>query len=98
MDSVEKVTVRLPPETISLLQVLVDRGDFRSLSDAVRGAVDEMVATHFSPEDISVLAVEHRGDDVLELGALVRSGSTASFDDDLRGAVRDFVRAKLGTE
>ena len=36
----EKVTVRLPAETIRLLQELVDRGEFPTMSDAVRNAVD----------------------------------------------------------
>lgn len=39
----QRITLRLPEQQISLLQHLVDAGEFPSISEAVRAAVRDLV-------------------------------------------------------
>ena len=48
MDSDRKVTVRLSPETVGILQALVDSGEFPSLSVAVRSVLDDYAEERFA--------------------------------------------------
>ena len=47
--SEERVTIRLPSDTLALLQSLVDDGSFPSLSDAVITAVDDLIEARIPP-------------------------------------------------
>ncbi len=39
----QRITLRLPEQQISLLQLMVDSGEFPNVSEAVRAAVRELV-------------------------------------------------------
>lgn len=39
----ERVTVRLPPQQVAMLEKLVDAGEFPTVSEAVRYAVRELI-------------------------------------------------------
>ena len=92
MDPDQKVIVRLSSETVGVLRALVDDGEFRSLSDAVRTVLDcyasERLAQGVRP------APEH-GDDALSIEDLTIDGS--SLDGAVRAAARDYVRQRAGS-
>ena len=93
MSDLEKVTVRLPSDTVRLLRELVDRGEFSSMAEAVNRAVEEFVGERFTPEDrIEIISVPE--DDIIEIGALLHGDSdtiTGQIDD----AVRAYVRSRM---
>lgn len=91
----ERVTVRIPKDKIAALQTMVDKGDYSTISDAVRAAIDSFVDTHFTPEHIERLTVELPKGNVVKLEELVHSGDSISVDDAVRNAVREYVRMRL---
>ena len=54
----ERVTVRIPKDKVDALQSMVDKGEFRSISDVVRAAIDAFVDSKFTPEHIERMTVE----------------------------------------
>ena len=95
MDTMEKVTVRLPAETIRLLQELVDRGEFLTMSDAVRNAVDSLIGDRFTPETRIEIVESPRDDGIIEMSALVRSGDPVLINDEVCDSLRDYIRSRL---
>ena len=94
MGELQKVTVRIPSETVVLLQELVDRGEFHSMADAVNHAVEDLVGSKFTPED-RIEIVSHSEDNVLEIGALIQGGADPLAGDEIRDAVRAYVRSRM---
>jgi len=39
----ERVTLRLPRQQVEILQLMVDTGDFPSVSEAIRAAIRELI-------------------------------------------------------
>ena len=95
MSESERVTIRIPQESISALQSLVDQGKFSTLSDAVRAAIDKFVESEFTPEHIKKVTVELPKGNVVELEELVHTGDSISVDDAIRNAVREYIRLKM---
>jgi antitoxin ParD1/3/4 len=42
----ERITIRLPPQQITMLERLVEAGEFPTVSEAVRYAVRELIEKH----------------------------------------------------
>lgn len=42
-NSMQRITIRLPEQQISLLEKLVDAGEFPTVSEAIRDAVRELI-------------------------------------------------------
>jgi Arc/MetJ-type ribon-helix-helix transcriptional regulator len=43
MEKADKVTIRLTPEQASALDFLVERGEFKNRSEAIRSSIDDML-------------------------------------------------------
>lgn len=41
----ERITIRLPPQQVNMLEKIVDTGEFPTVSEAVRYAVREFLST-----------------------------------------------------
>ncbi len=95
MAATDRVTVRLSAEQIALIQHLVDSGEFETVTDVVREAMDQFLSTRFSPENIRRITVEIPKDSALKLETLVNDGDSVSFDDAIRNAVREYTRSRL---
>ena len=93
MGDLEKVTVRLPSETVRLLRELVDRGEFSSMAEAVNRAVDDFVDGKFTLQD-RIRIVSMPEEDVVEIGSLIH-GDTDSISNQIDNAVRAFVRSRM---
>ncbi len=93
MDSDQRITVRLSSETVSILRSLVDSGEFRSLSDAVRSVLDGYAEERLAQ---GVTPAPDLGDDFLCIQDLTIDGS--SLDDAVCAAARQFVRWKTAGE
>lgn len=91
----ERVTVRIPKDKVTALQTMVDSGQYSTISDVVRAAIDAFVDTHFTPEHITRMTVELPKGNVVKLEELVHDGDAISVDDAVRNAVRDYVRMRL---
>ena len=87
MDSDHKVIVRLSSETVGVLRALVDDGEFRSLSDAVRSVLDGYASERLAQ---GVRPAPEHGDDALSIEDLTIDGS--ALDGAVRAAARDYVR------
>jgi antitoxin ParD1/3/4 len=44
----QRITIRLPPQQVSMLEKLVEAGEFPTVSEAVRYAVRELIEKHGS--------------------------------------------------
>jgi Arc/MetJ-type ribon-helix-helix transcriptional regulator len=98
MSPAERVTVRMPSETVELLESLVDGAEYGNVSDVIRMAVDEFIGRKFAPDNLEKITVDIPKTKVLELRSLVRDGDSVSIDDAIRNAVREYTRARAGTE
>ena len=90
----ERVTIRIPTERIKALQALVDSGQYSTISDAIRAALDKFVEDRETPEYIQRMTIELPKGNVVELQDLVHTGDSVSVDDAIRNAVREYVRAR----
>lgn len=91
----ERVTIRIPPDKIQALHQLVKAGDFDTISDAIRAAIDRFLDFKFSPDYIRKLTIELPKGNVVDLQQLVKSGDSVSVEDAVRNAVREYVRRRL---
>lgn len=87
----QRVVVRLSAETVSVLRALVDAGEFRSLSDAVRSVLDGYAEGRLAQGVVPALDL---GEDVLRIEDLTIDGS--SLDDAVCAAARRFARERSG--
>lgn len=95
MSDSERVTVRISSDKVQALQALVNRGEYPTVSDAIRAAIDILIEKHFTPEYIERITVELPKGNVVELESLVRQGDSISIDDAIRNAVREYIRKRL---
>lgn len=95
MASTERVTIRIQSDKLTLLQSLVDRGEFENISDVLRVAMDEFIDSRFTPDNISKITVDLPKGNVTELESLIKEGDSVSLDDAVRNAVREYTRARL---
>ncbi|HKZ49211.1 MAG TPA: ribbon-helix-helix domain-containing protein [Thermoplasmata archaeon] len=91
----ERVTIRLPAERVSALEQLVKSGEFDTVSDAVRAAIDRFISEKTAPGHISKLSLDLPKGNMVQLQELVKSGDAVSVDDAVRNAVREYVRRRL---
>lgn len=90
MDAEQKVIVRLSSETVGVLRALVQEGEFRSLSDAVRSVLDGYASERLAQ---GVRPAPEVGEDALRIEDLTIDGS--SLDGAVRAAARDYVRERF---
>ena len=98
MNPTERVTVRLTSDTAELIQRLIDSGEFSSVSDVIREALDEFLKLRFPSGNVERVTVELPRSKVLELESLVQDGDSVSMDDAIRNAVREYTRSRLRLE
>jgi len=98
MDPTEKILVRLTPDTMLLLQTLVDRGEYDSLSESVADAIDKMIGSKLTPKEITKILGEHVKERPLKMESLLTDGDPESLDEALKKAVRDYVRSRIEPE
>jgi Arc/MetJ-type ribon-helix-helix transcriptional regulator len=91
----ERVTIRIPPDKINRLQALVKSGEFSTISDAIRAAIDRFIDQQFAPDYIRKMTIELPKGNVVDLQQLVRSGDSVSVEDAIRNAVREYVRRRV---
>lgn len=97
MISTERVAVRLSPETLAVLEELVDKGEFQSVADAVGSAVQSLISSRFSPEEAEAIARSRSERESVDMGDLIRDGEP-SLEGAVRSAVRDMVQSRLDRE
>ena len=91
----DRVTIRIPPEKIHSLQTLVKKGEFDTISDAIRAAIDRVIAQKVAPAYIRKLTIELPKGNVVDLQSLVKAGDSVSIEDAIRNAVREYVRKRV---
>ena len=94
----ERVTIRIPTDKLEVLQRLVDTGEFGTLSDVVRSAIDKFVEDKLAPAHIERMTVEFPKGNIVELEKLVNSGDSVSIEDAVRNAVREYLRTQVVKE
>src|SRR6266571_2564095 len=87
----ERVTIRIPPDKIKALHQLVKSGDYTTISDAIRAAIDRFIDVKFAPDYIRKLMIELPKGNVVDLQQLVKSGDSVSVEDAVRNAGRNSV-------
>jgi len=91
----DRVTIRIPPEKIQSLQQLVRKGEFDTISDAIRAAIDRFIDQKFAPDYVRKLTIELPKGNVVDLQSLVKAGDSVSIEDAIRNAVREYVRKRV---
>jgi len=98
MDPTEKIIVRLAPDTIILLQALVDKGEYDSLSAGVSDAINKMIESKFSPKEITKITSERVREKPINIESLLTDGEPVSMDEAIRKAVSKYVRSRMEPE
>jgi len=78
-----------------MIQKLIDSGEFSSVSDVIREALDGFLKTRFSSGNVGRVTVELPRSKVMELESLVQDGDSVSLDDAIRNAVREYTKARI---
>ena len=94
-DETERVTVRLPHESVEALESLVKSGEYSNLSDAIRSAIDRLLEIQFAPNNVRKLTIELPKGNVVDMEQLVNRGDSISLEDAIRNAVREYVRRRM---
>lgn len=95
MTASERVTVRITKEQLLLIQDLIDRGKFGTMTEIVVSALDEFLGKYYSPENIRKVTVDLPKGNMIRLEELVRDGDSISIDDAIRNAVREYTRNRV---
>jgi len=95
MDPTEKIIVRLSPDTMIVLQALVDSGEYDSLSESVSDAISKMIESRFTPKEVAKIVKEHSKEKPLKMESLLTDGEPKSMDESVKKAVKDYVRSRL---
>ncbi len=91
----QRITVRIPKDMADDLQRLVDKGEYSTMSEAIRSSISEFIENKNSPDHISKVTVDLPKKKVNEIRNLVQEGDSISVDDAIRNAVRDYVKEKI---
>jgi len=98
MERNEKLMVRLDADTVTLLQKLVDDGEYSSLSEAVATAVDRMIRSKFDREEILRVSKETNKSLTVNINSLLNVDDSAEMEKVIRKAVSEYVRSKMEPE
>ncbi|MDR3075301.1 MAG: hypothetical protein LBU30_04605 [Candidatus Methanoplasma sp.] len=98
MDQTERIIVRLTPDVMIVLQALVDRGDYGSLSEAVSDAIHKMISLKFTPKEISKIQNEHSMEKRFDMESLLTDGDPVSIDKAVKKAVAEYIRSRMNPE
>lgn len=98
MDRNEKITVRLSPDVMALLQAIVDRGDYESLADCIFEAIKNMIGEKFTPKEISKILSETVREKPIDMESLLTDGDPVSMEEAVKKAVSEYVKNKLEPE
>lgn len=93
MEPADRIAVKLTPESIVALKVLVDKGEFESMSDAMRKAIDEFILSRFTPEEIDIMASEVHVE--LVDSDITGESRVEAMNKAIHEAVTKFVRGKM---
>jgi Arc/MetJ-type ribon-helix-helix transcriptional regulator len=91
----ERITVRVPSESLAKLEELVKNGKFDNKSDVIRAAIDKFLEDESVPSNIAKITVDLPKGNVVQLEELVDQGDSVSVDDAIRNAVRDYLRTNF---
>ena len=95
MDRTEKIIVRLTPDKIIILQALVSRGEYDSLSETVFDAINKMIDSKFTPDEVSKILKENDMGEPIKMESLLAKGEPESMDDAVRRAVKEYVKTRM---
>ncbi len=97
MSDSTRITIRLSKNAADKLQELVDRGEYKNLSDVIRAAIEDFLAEKFAPRNIERVNVDLPKKTVALLLDLVDSGDIEAVDlnDAIRLAVKEYVHRKI---
>jgi Arc/MetJ-type ribon-helix-helix transcriptional regulator len=98
MGPTEKITVRLSQDTMIVLQSLVERGDYDSLSEGVSDAINKMIESKLAPKEIDRIVKEHSREKPIKMESLLSEGRPESMEEAIKKAVSDYVRTNMRPE
>ncbi len=109
MEKADKVTIRLTPEQASALDFLVEQGEFKNRSEAIRNSIDNMLEGPEEVEGVNVklpdtmvesidllVSLDHFVTRELGIRELVRNGLQQVNIENLRS--RKDILAEMGAE
>ncbi len=91
----KRITVRIPTELSDGLEKLVERGEFSTVSDAIRTAITNLIENKNAPEHIHKVTVDLPKKNVDDIENLVNEGESINVDDAIRTAVREYVKDRI---
>ncbi len=86
MTDIERLTVRIDKASLKKLQDLVDSGKFHDVSEAVRVAIERLIADVDKIEETKDVPIE-----------LLVEDKPVDFDQAVKNAVNDYIRNKIKT-
>ncbi|AIZ57057.1 hypothetical protein Mpt1_c11950 [Candidatus Methanoplasma termitum] len=98
MDPTNKIIVRLSPDTVLLLQALVNKGHFNSLSECIAEAISQMIEANLTSEESEKALKGHVKEQPLKMESLLTDNNPESMDEAVRKAVRGYVKSRMDPE
>ncbi len=91
----KRVTIRLEEELLEKIELLVETGDFKNTSEAIREAISLFLEERVSPPNIEKFTIELSKGQKVKLEQLVEGGDAVSVNDAIREAVRDYTKERF---
>ncbi len=88
MSEVERLSVRIPLETMEKLQQLMKTGRYQNISEIVKLALDEYIEKN--PVDVDDMKSNE-----IELELLMKDDEPPAFDKVIEDAVKDYVKTHI---
>ena len=95
MVETERITIRLPKETLDKLEKLVEDGKYNTKSDAIRASIDQFLNVEIKPPNVEKLTLDIPKGNLSKLQELVKAGDSVSIDDAVRDAIREYTRLRI---
>lgn len=89
MPEVDRLSVRIPLETMEKLQQLMKTGKYQNISEIVKLALDEYI------EKNSVDIDDIKKSDEIELELLMKDDEPPAFDKVIEDAVKDYIKTHI---
>ncbi|MDI6916730.1 MAG: hypothetical protein QMC80_02910 [Thermoplasmatales archaeon] len=95
MQKTEKITVRLTPDQIDTLNTIVKQEKLGSVSEAIRGSVEEFIKSRITPVQGAQIEVKFPRGDLRKINVIVECEEFLSAQELIRTAVKEYVNKKV---
>jgi Arc/MetJ-type ribon-helix-helix transcriptional regulator len=90
-----RITVRLSPESLRKVNVLINEGRYKNISEFIRESIDSHLEELSNSGPSQKMTLRLPRNEIISIEEIVGKGMAVDNEDFIRSAVRDYIRAKI---